>query len=351
MLLKEAIIEQCTRKIIMYRNLLIAAPCLVLLTACTATPFMGKGTSVMSTRTFAADTPTPSLALVSGKTLTAQAVQTAAMKTDYENATTSIKDSVVSISKNAGGELSFTVNGKSYDFVAADKVFDDDGVTSNYYHTQGKEGADGNPIYYVLNSYSGTIDDIVNGDDSSTVILLEYLDIIDDIALGTSPGEKGFLVVGTETQASALGDFTTKTYNAQLIAEFFPVENFNTTQTRFQLRSNDLSLTANFEDNSITGSATGLNARQTIRGQTQTEFADVSGALLFETGKINGTDFIGAVTLDDTLKKSLNVDTQDISFSGTFYGTEAQAIGGVIKGTTIDEAGITDTMIGGFSSD
>ena len=36
MLLKEAIIEQCTRKIIMYRNLLIAAPCLALLTACGA---------------------------------------------------------------------------------------------------------------------------------------------------------------------------------------------------------------------------------------------------------------------------------------------------------------------------
>ena len=74
---------------------IIAASSTILLSAC------GGGDGIMSTRTFAADTPTPALALAEGKTLTAQAVQTAAMNTDYANATTSIKDSVVSIAKGA----------------------------------------------------------------------------------------------------------------------------------------------------------------------------------------------------------------------------------------------------------
>ena len=95
---------------------IIAASSTILLSAC------GGGDGIMSTRTFAADTPTPALALAEGKTLTAQAVQTAAMNTDYANATTSIKDSVVSISKNASGELSLTVNGETYDFDAADDL-------------------------------------------------------------------------------------------------------------------------------------------------------------------------------------------------------------------------------------
>ena len=64
---------------------IIAASSTILLSAC------GGGDGVMSTRTFAADTPTPALALAEGKTLTAQAVQTAAMKTDYENAQHQLK--------------------------------------------------------------------------------------------------------------------------------------------------------------------------------------------------------------------------------------------------------------------
>jgi hypothetical protein len=323
---------------------ILAGSASFLLSAC------GGGDGVMSTRTFAADTPTPALALAEGKTLTAQAGQTAAMKTDYENRTTSIKESVVSISKNAGGELSLTVNGKTYDFDAADKGFDSDGVTYYSYNVDGDEDADGNPRYIVLVSNNGSINDIVNGESTKVVYLAKYLDITDDIEAGVSNGEQGWFVVGSETQAAALGEFTTKSYSGRLRGEALDSEGFSTVGTRVEFRSNDLTLTANFEANTISGTAGNLLLRQRVRGEAVPDYVEVDGAFLFQDGAINGADFSGNLSFDDTFKNSVGTESVDASFSGSFFGAEGEAVGGVIKGTTTDVDGIS-TITGAFTSD
>ncbi|MDC3394454.1 transferrin-binding protein-like solute binding protein [Planktomarina temperata] len=323
---------------------IIAASSTILLSAC------GGGDGVMSTRTFAADTPTPALALAEDKSLTAQAVQTAAMKTDYANSTTSIKDSVVSISKNAGGELSLTVNGETYDFDAADRQLESDGTTFYYYQVSGEEDADGNPRYYVLSSHNDSINDIVNGDTDKAVFLMDYMDIKDDIGAGDSFGERGYFVVGSETQAAALGAFTTKSYSGRLRGESYTAETFSTTQTRTDFRSFDLTLTANFEEKSISGTADNLYIRQRVRGETTPDFASSDGTILFQDGTINGADFSGNLSVDDTYKANSGIESVEATFSGSFFGVEGGAVGGVIKGSSTSANGDA-TFVGAFTAD
>ena len=323
---------------------ILAGSASILLSAC------GGGDGVMTTRTFAADTPTPALALAEGKTLTAQAGQTAAMKTDYENATTSIKESVVSISKNAGGELSLTVNGETYDFDAADRQLESDGTTSYYYQVSGEEDEDGNPRYFVLSSYNSSINDVVNGDSTDVVYLMDYMDIKDDVAAGVSVGERGYFVVGSETQAAALGEFTTMSYAGRLRGHAYDAEGFSTTQTRTEFRSNDVTLTANFEENIISGTAGNIRMRQRVRGEAAPDFASVDGEFLFQDGTIQGADFAGTFSSDDTLKANLRTESVDASFSGSFFGAEGEAVGGVVKGSVTDADGVA-TIVGAFTAD
>ena len=316
----------------------------ILLSAC------GGGDGVMTTRTFAADTPTPALALAEGKTLTAQAGQTAAMKTDYENATTSIKESVVSISKNAGGELSLTVNGETYDFDAADRQLESDGTTSYYYQVSGEEDEDGNPRYVVLSSYNSSINDVVNGTSTDVVYLMDYMDIKDGVTVGEAVGERGFFVVGSETQAAALGEFTTKSYAGRLRGEAYGTERFSTTQTRTEFRSNDVTLTADFQANTISGTAGNIVIRRRVRDESTPDFSPVGGEFLFQNGKIDGADFAGTFSSDDTFNSNLGTESVDASFSGTFFGAEGEAVGGVVKGSVTDADGVA-TIVGAFTAD
>lgn len=324
---------------------ILAGSASILLSAC------GGGDGVMTTRTFAVDTPTPALALAEGKTLTAQAGQTAAMKTDYENATTSIKESVVSISKNAGGELSLTVNGETYDFDAADRQLESDGTTSYYYQVSGEEDEDGNPRYVLLGWYNSSINDVVNGDSTDVVYLMEYMDIKDDVTVGESVGERGFFVVGSETQAAALGEFTTKSYAGRLRGHAYDAEGFSTTQTRTEFRSNDVTLTADFQANTISGTAGNIVIRQRVIGEATTpDFASVDGEFLFQDGTIQGADFAGNFSSDDTINSTLGVESIDASFSGSFFGAEGDAVGGVVKGSVTDADGAA-TIVGAFTAD
>lgn len=320
---------------------IIAASSTILLSAC------GGGDGIMSTRTFAADTPTPALALAEGKTLTAQAVQTAAMNTDYANATTSIKESVVSIAKGASGHPTLTVNGRTYEFTDAHRV------NENAYATDGAVdiGDDGNQQWKVLISYSGDIDAFLNGTSDKSVAIFKYRDIegpADDFTQNF--GEQGFVVIGAETQAAALGEFTTKSYSGRLEGDAFGAEGFSTTQNRNEFRSDNLTLTANFEENTISGTAGNILIRQRVRGEATPDYASVGGEFLFQNGTIDGADFAGTLSVDDTFKAALGTESVEATFSGSFFGAEGEAVGGVIKGTATDADGAS-TLVGAFTTD
>ena len=64
----------------------------------------------------------------------------------------------------------------------------------------------------------------------------------------------------------------------------------------------------------------------------------------------DGTDFSGKVSADDALKAEFGLTEANGDYSGTFYGTEADAIGGVFSGTSESAAGNKSNWVGGFVS-
>lgn len=321
---------------------ILAGSALILLSAC------GGGDGVMTTRTFAVDTPTPALALAEGKTLTAQAGQTAALKTDYPNQTTVTKDSNISIFKNADGELSMVINGETTNFT----ILDRNSGNGDEFYAYSKDGIEEDDLqqWQALISFNGDIISFLDGTNTRNVLVFKHRDVKSPISdLTQADGEVGYFVVGTETQQSALGNFTTKDYTAMLQADIFPTVGFESTQNRSELRSEELNLTANFEQNSIVGVANNITVRTRERGVTVPDFTSVGGTLVFSGGTISGSDFTGIITSDEQLNSALQITNYTGEFNGSFYGTEAQAIGGVISGSATTA---TDNLnvIGGFSS-
>ena len=329
-------------------HMYMAVPAALFLSAC------GGGStddSPISTRTFAVDTPTPAVALAGGKTLVAQSGQVAAFETDYENEATELKSSTAGIVANSDGEVSLIVNGKTYAFKNQHRIEDDGEFYA--YATDGEVdiSADGNQEWKALISYSGDIGSFLDGSNTNLVTLFKYRDVegpADDFTKST--GEVGYMVVGSETQAAALNTLTVKSYDAMLQAEIFPAEGFVSTQNRTEVRSSDLTFTVDFEQNTIEGVADNLKLRNRVRGQDTPSFSNVEGQLTFASGSIDGADFTGSLAASDTLKSELSLNTVEGSYSGSFYGTEAQAIGGVISGTSTGSSGNTSTFIGGFVS-
>ena len=316
-----------------------------LLTAC------GGGSDVNNvdtTRTYASDYATPVAALAAGKLLTAQQGQVAAIDTDFADSSTSLKNSTTGIIKNSDGELSLVVNGQTYAFTADHRT--DDG---HAYATDGEvDIADnGNQEWKALISHSGTIASFLDGTNTKKVAFFKYRDVegpADDFS--ASFGEVGFMVVGPETSVDALNTLTVKSYDAFLRADIFPADGFESTQNRKELKSDDVTFTVNFEENSIQGVAENLQLQARARGETVPGFSDIAGTLTFSSGTIDGTDFSGNISVDDTLKAELGMTEASGDYSGTFYGTEADAIGGVFSATSESAAGNKSKRVGGFVS-
>lgn len=303
------------------------------------------------TRTFAFDTATPSLALAEGKKLTAQSGQIASLNADWTNRVTSNTTETFSIMLNENQELSMEVGGKLYDFRTSDRFIESDGATSYGYVVEGELDSSGNPQYFNLFSYDGTLDQIISGEHEELVQIWKYLTVKDNIDAGTVSGTLGFLVVGSETKTEALGNFSTRVYNGRIRSEVYDGDDFETTQNRFELRSDSLELTANFQNKTISGTAENLVGRERVRGVDAGEFTPIPGSLSFENGVISGADFAGALTVDQVFQDVTEIQEFTGTFSGTFFGQGAEAVGGVIKGTIVEPEGNVSNLVGAFKAD
>jgi hypothetical protein len=199
--------------------------------------------------------------------------------------------------------------------------------------------------------YNGDIDSFLDGTSERSVAVFKYRDVRSPSEDFTqSSCETGYLVIGSETQATALGNFTTTSYTAMLQADIFPSTGFVSIQNRAEMRSEELVLTANFEDGSITGIANNIGLRSLVSGGATPGFTSLDGSLVFSNGTIAGSDFTGIFTANDRLKEQAQVINISGEFSGSFYGTEAQTIGGVISGTSTNSTGRVSNITGGFAS-
>ena len=230
---------------------------------------------------------------------------------------------------------------------------EDDGSVYAYF-TDGEVdiAEDGTEQWKSLSSDSGDIETFLNGSSEKLVAIFRYRDIETPAGgdFSQTYGELGFIVVGSETQAAALGEFTTKSYAGRLRGEAYGTEGFSTTQTRTEFRSNDVTLTADFQANTISGTAGNIVIRRRVRDESTPDFSPVGGEFLFQNGTIDGADFAGTFSSDDTFNSNLGTESVDASFSGTFFGAEGEAVGGVVKGSVTDADGVA-TIVGAFTAD
>lgn len=162
-------------------------------------------------------------------------------------------------------------------------------------------------------------------------------------------------VLGTETMASALDDLaageTVIAYNGigglSLRADGFGFNDLNASIF------GDLAMTADFGAGTIGGEWSNLflevRAGQVVNEE---ESGELLGAVVFEETNIQAGGFAGSLSADEILSGSdaeVSALVNTFDYSGTFYGNNAEEIGGTFSGTgTID--GNTYTGVGSFTA-
>jgi len=107
----------------------------------------------------------------------------------------------------------------------------------------------------------------------------------------------------------------------------------------------DLSVDANFDSDTATGSATGFTL---FNGDTGDVESDVTGALTMGNGTISGADF--DATMAGTLTESGEDFDLDLALDGGFYDDGGELVlGGDVAGTILDGEGV-ENVEGGFAA-
>ena len=345
--------EQYIRKVIMYRNLLIAAPCLALLTACTATPFIGKGTS---SNLYSDTLGNPSIAFNNEMVLKATKASAAQVNIDWAlpsgERDTELETPTFTLEKGEGDIVIMTHNGLSYKFTSdnrqsireneeyyglrIDEYYDEDGLLIEEYT------ADGGGVYVQVFSVDELpLTSLFDGSGTADSRVVDYM-VWNSEDEGN--GSLGYAVLGATTNPTALGGFTTSSYSGELRGETSATDSFTNRLNRFAI-SGDTSLTANFEQNSVSGEITNITGTRYENG-AGTEFS-MDGSWVLEESAISGNGFGGAVTMDDTFTTTYGITNSSIEYTGNFYGNSAEEASGVLQGTITDVEG-TENFVGGY---
>ena len=146
--------------------------------------------------------------------------------------------------------------------------------------------------------------------------------------------KRGFLAYGVSTGASDLPSGTA-TYSGRAAGDEWTGPSFNTNRGSF---TGSLSLTANFDTNSVDGSVTGIR----YRAPGQTEFGPLEGSFSFDSGTISGSGFTA-----DLAGPQGETGRYEGTASGQFYGPAATEVGGVFQGTHTGENSVLHGWFGG----
>ena len=260
---------------------------------------------------------TAAKALKDGKTLKATASTSSTNLIDYDqNTAKAVDPASFSIKKNAKGGVDVTVNGKTTSFAKADEYVEEDGKRFGWE----KDVPDTD--YKGLFSYSGTIDETLNGTgDYKYAQLWQYT--LDEGSNST----RGVAVVGTETKPDALKGKANATYKGWASAETRLTDD---RKSRARV-AGDLELAANFEKGSVSGKITNLGM-QTRDGNTGwTDWADADGSIKLEKTNIVGNGYDGKLSGDAAFNNFIDGDLNGSTYSGRFYGPKAEETAGVLK--------------------
>jgi hypothetical protein len=321
----------------MNKNVLIAAPCLALLTAC--------GGSLTSSNSYSDTLGNPSTAFASGLVLKATAASAAQINLDWTGdrgeRVTQLETPSFSLEKGDGNIVTMKVNGLSYEFTNENRAeINEDGTYSGLRIDTGADGG----VYVQVFSHQGMyLSEVLDGSGTRESAIVEYLEYNADTP---ENGVFGVAVLGATTNPTALGDFTTVSYEGNFRGETTSQDAFVSRSNRFQLRG-DTTLNANFEQNTISGDITNLTFEQYSENDDTAE-GTIDGSFLLQEGAITGSSFSGVVTTDETLKTFSEIASDDMEYSGNFYGDAAEEASGILQGTIANDDGSQDNFSGSF---
>lgn len=269
----------------------------------------------------AAEDHAAAAALNDGKTLTADpATNSSTTEINFaDNSVKAVKAASFAIKKNATGGMDMTVNGETVSFASTDLGADPADRPYGWEKTSGD--------YKGLYSESGLKD----GSDQ------EYLQVWTYDTDNGDTGTRGVAVVGAETPESAIKGQANATYTGWAQADTRRVDD-RKERTRV---GGDLTLAADFTAGSVSGEVANLQAKErgAATGDTWSAPQAVAGKLIMGTAKIGSNGFSGgSLALDATASANLGANINGSTYSGRFYGPDADQVGGVmnIKGSNDD---------------
>jgi hypothetical protein len=243
---------------------------------------------------------------------------------DGDHSTTASKPSF-SIKKNGDG-VDVTVNGETVTFTAAD-VGNTDPEDPQY----GWEKTEGDR-FVDLYSYNGKKDASDTG----------YMQVWGYDGSDSDGFTRGYAVVGLETPEEKLADKAeakaTATYKGTARADTLQaLDNSEGSRVR-----GDLTLNADFGAGTVAGSIDNLQARSkgADTNGNWTNWQAAAGKIELGNTAISSTGFSGgAISLDDTAKNTFTTDLSGSTYSGRFYGPDANQVGGVMNIVGTNEEG------------
>lgn len=272
-----------------------------------------SGSNTPGTAVYADVAGTAAKALGDGQTLTATQRSGSGIARDYDAETAAAAaDTSAQVRRNAAGGLDLTVAGRTISFSPAD-------TTPDGY---GYQTADAGIWAWSADSMAEQLDPAGPG---YTRLFDYYADLAGDT------GQSGFIVTGTETRPAALAALPTATYNGWSRIRVAPTDGFANWDDSVREARGDLALTANFGAGNVSGAITNMSARETRTADPTRTWTPFAGSMALGSAPISGNGFSGALTADAGFASTIGTVADGSTYSGGFYGPEAEEAAGVFN--------------------
>lgn len=279
--------------------------------------------------------------ITNGQSVTAPQELNSGAKLDYTNGTTgSVTTSSMSLSIPKTGLLALTYDGNTYIFTEEHAQRNEEGSITGFLIDE--SSINGNYVYVF--GIERPIADLLDSQKQNYAFLTEYMIVRNE---DISNGVVAFSVIGDKTPVSALGLFSSQTFTGGFKAELLPSQSFTGRSSRERLNG-DAQISANFVNNTLQMSLQNIDYRVIEQGVTTSE-QSLTGEINFTDAAIQDNTFTGNLNVSQEFLSSVNVDSLTGTYTGAFFGPNAEAVGATFSGTA-ERNGAGMTFRGGVEA-
>ena len=274
-------------------------------------------------KVLAVDAGTAAMALDEGMTLRASQRASSQWTRNFDTQTAVLSaDSSATISRNDAGGLDLTIGGQTFSFSSAD-------VTDDGYGFQLPDGSAG--IWtWSADSMAAALDPAYP---DHQLVFDYYADFSE------SGGVNGFAVIGTEAAVAALANLPTATFSGYTRIRLAPQTGFTNWDNSVSEAEGDVSLTANFGSGTVSGAITNIGGRAPFTEDPDRTWTALDGEVTMAEAAITGNGFTGGLSGDAAFNANVGTLDPGSSYSGTFFGENADEVAGGINVTGADPDG------------